>query len=177
MQSWQTIDPTLADQDLPYRRLPQLQLTGDPTLYGPLKGLWLSDITAFERSGSDESGTATGLRAHMAPALNLRLQNSWAYLEPRARLYHTRYELGSVEANEKDNPDVTTWGASVDSGLFFERPSRWFGEDFTQTLEPRLFVNKVEFKNQDFLRSEEHTSELQSRSDIVCRLLLEKKKN
>src|SRR5699024_12037948 len=29
----------------------------------------------------------------------------------------------------------------------------------------------------DFDRSEEHTSELQSRFDIVCRLLLEKKKN
>src|SRR2546421_3172930 len=29
----------------------------------------------------------------------------------------------------------------------------------------------------DHLRSEEHTSELQSRSDLVCRLLLEKKKN
>src|SRR3989440_8828194 len=28
-----------------------------------------------------------------------------------------------------------------------------------------------------WLRSEEHTSELQSRSDLVCRLLLEKKKN
>src|SRR2546428_4435630 len=28
-----------------------------------------------------------------------------------------------------------------------------------------------------FVRSEEHTSELQSRSDLVCRLLLEKKKN
>src|SRR2546428_2301703 len=28
----------------------------------------------------------------------------------------------------------------------------------------------------DWRRSEEHTSELQSRSDIVCRLLLEKKK-
>src|SRR5204863_2010253 len=28
-----------------------------------------------------------------------------------------------------------------------------------------------------FLRSEEHTSELQSRRDLVCRLLLEKKKN
>src|SRR5206468_12783092 len=27
-----------------------------------------------------------------------------------------------------------------------------------------------------FFRSEEHTSELQSRSDLVCRLLLEKKK-
>src|SRR2546421_7720943 len=28
----------------------------------------------------------------------------------------------------------------------------------------------------EFHRSEEHTSELQSRSDLVCRLLLEKKK-
>src|SRR5690606_39604365 len=30
---------------------------------------------------------------------------------------------------------------------------------------------------QQHLRSEEHTSELQSRENIVCRLLLEKKKN
>src|SRR2546428_5956787 len=36
----------------------------------------------------------------------------------------------------------------------------------------------VEVKLTGFrLRSEEHTSELQSRSDLVCRLLLEKKKN
>src|SRR5699024_547216 len=31
-------------------------------------------------------------------------------------------------------------------------------------------------KRVDFIRSEEHTSELQSRFDLVCRLLLEKKK-
>src|SRR2546428_5015739 len=31
-------------------------------------------------------------------------------------------------------------------------------------------------KGWDLYRSEEHTSELQSRSDLVCRLLLEKKK-
>src|SRR6266704_4739109 len=31
--------------------------------------------------------------------------------------------------------------------------------------------------SQPYRRSEEHTSELQSRFDIVCRLLLEKKKN
>src|SRR5688572_32584994 len=30
--------------------------------------------------------------------------------------------------------------------------------------------------HRDFLRSEEHTSELQSQSNLVCRLLLEKKK-
>src|SRR5260221_9674645 len=35
---------------------------------------------------------------------------------------------------------------------------------------------KVGGTDVDFLRSEEHTSELQSHSDLVCRLLLEKKK-
>src|SRR5260221_7002513 len=35
-----------------------------------------------------------------------------------------------------------------------------------------LLISKIYF----FSRSEEHTSELQSHSDIVCRLLLEKKK-
>src|SRR5690606_40286834 len=32
------------------------------------------------------------------------------------------------------------------------------------------------YKNMYFTRSEEHTSELQSRENLVCRLLLEKKK-
>src|SRR5688572_32615944 len=36
---------------------------------------------------------------------------------------------------------------------------------------PRSIVSR-----QGFLRSEEHTSELQSQSNLVCRLLLEKKK-
>src|SRR5438105_11381879 len=34
----------------------------------------------------------------------------------------------------------------------------------------------VHIDEQGFVRSEEHTSELQSRVDLVCRLLLEKKK-
>src|SRR2546421_5661311 len=47
------------------------------------------------------------------------------------------------------------------------------GETSTRSLrEPRASV--VEAANAT--RSEEHTSELQSRSDLVCRLLLEKKK-
>src|SRR5699024_12214551 len=36
---------------------------------------------------------------------------------------------------------------------------------------------RLQFQHRGFLRSEEHTSELQSRFDLVCRLLLEKKKN
>src|SRR5690554_7594365 len=45
------------------------------------------------------------------------------------------------------------------------------------TLIERLeFVANNEFKRITYTRSEEHTSELQSRPHLVCRLLLEKKK-
>src|SRR5436190_13885337 len=37
-------------------------------------------------------------------------------------------------------------------------------------------IRSVSWNNRSTMRSEEHTSELQSHSDLVCRLLLEKKK-
>src|SRR3989440_8681938 len=46
---------------------------------------------------------------------------------------------------------------------------------------PRCVTNfsaaAMNFSKRSSTRSEEHTSELQSRSDLVCRLLLEKKNN
>src|SRR2546430_16257024 len=47
-----------------------------------------------------------------------------------------------------------------------------FEFSYFQNRTPDLFQNCV-----SSLRSEEHTSELQSQSNIVCRLLLEKKKS
>src|SRR5690349_23490548 len=53
---------------------------------------------------------------------------------------------------------------------FFDRIRRFLNlsevEEIAVVAEPKI----------DGLRSEEHTSELQSRRDLVCRLLLEKKK-
>src|SRR5699024_11655703 len=47
----------------------------------------------------------------------------------------------------------------------------------TLIVESRSHVNKLSFSftNMSYVRSEEHTSELQSRFDLVCRLLLDKK--
>src|SRR5699024_11909770 len=46
------------------------------------------------------------------------------------------------------------------------------------TWSPRHFLSKQQvFRKLKRLRSEEHTSELQSRFELVCRLLLEKKEN
>src|SRR2546429_2234918 len=52
----------------------------------------------------------------------------------------------------------------------------------TVTCGRRLFclggcmLARIVYSHSSFLRSEEHTSELQSRLHLVCRLLLEKKK-
>src|SRR5438034_8081032 len=48
-------------------------------------------------------------------------------------------------------------------------PSMWTFEQFRLHSAPKGTKHKID-------RSEEHTSELQSHSDLVCRLLLEKKK-
>src|SRR2546430_10314329 len=43
-----------------------------------------------------------------------------------------------------------------------------------QSIEDRI---RPDIRTNTIFRSEEHTSELQSQSNLVCRLLLEKKKN
>src|SRR2546430_7374162 len=45
------------------------------------------------------------------------------------------------------------------------------------TLDQALASPRISARHRARLRSEEHTSELQSQSNLVCRLLLEKKKN
>lgn len=151
VQSWQTIDPTLAEQNKPYRRLPQLELTGDPELIGPLKMLWLSDFTRFERSVSGNVRNVTGDRLHLAPALTLPLSTTWGFIEPRARVYHTQYALEGVDHTQKKEPNRTLVGTSVDSGMFFERDASFGHLRLQQTLEPRLFYNKVPKKEQSHL--------------------------
>src|SRR5690554_7615478 len=47
---------------------------------------------------------------------------------------------------------------------------------FSNLSQDIYFVHKDRKEEISFLRSEEHTSELQSRPHLVCRLLLEKKK-
>src|SRR2546422_4645867 len=70
-------------------------------------------------------------------------------------------------------PYTTLFRSGCDTGSFFSTP--WFllpAAEKTGKLELR--ANAVA-KNV-LVRSEEHTSELQSRLHLVCRLLLEKKK-
>src|SRR5690606_40223885 len=49
--------------------------------------------------------------------------------------------------------------------------------EYVQVVGDCVFAKKGSVVSAQHLRSEEHTSELQSRENIVCRLLLEKKNN
>src|SRR2546428_5879667 len=70
-------------------------------------------------------------------------------------------------------PYTTLFRSDISGSM--ERQSRLFLR-FIQALAASNRVRTESFVFGTRLRSEEHTSELQSRSDLVCRLLLEKKK-
>src|SRR5439155_3464320 len=83
-------------------------------------------------------------------------------------------------------PYTTLFRSPADECFFFfdERNPFWIPvltRDFNKTLRASLPTLGIESNVSLFKlgekRSEEHTSELQSRGHLVCRLLLEKKKN
>src|SRR5690349_24073064 len=53
---------------------------------------------------------------------------------------------------------------------------RWLAQSFGPLRRAEAVQHPLHHSHGDWVRSEEHTSELQSRRDLVCRLLLEKKK-
>src|SRR5690625_7061326 len=67
-----------------------------------------------------------------------------------------------------------------DHVVLYEPNKKWlFTGDLYITSHPKVAHKSESIKQyiDSDLRSEEHTSELQSRGHLVCRLLLEKKKN
>src|SRR6266496_4954623 len=63
------------------------------------------------------------------------------------------------------------------NGLFISMPSkRKKNGEFKDIAHPLNRGTREQMERRILERSEEHTSELQSRRDLVCRLLLEKKK-
>src|SRR3989475_8412363 len=69
-------------------------------------------------------------------------------------------------------------GETRESGIssISSRPPVATGISVCRPLPSAFFCMGQDFLGQAQVRSEEHTSELQSQSNLVCRLLLEKKK-
>src|SRR5205807_1118725 len=75
------------------------------------------------------------------------LAGSGYTMQARVQRFQTLQD--PLAPGQEAGPHATIPWFSADSGLIFERDSRWFGENLTQTLEPRLFYVRVPFRNQD----------------------------
>jgi LPS-assembly protein len=160
----------------PYNRLPQITLAGNLP-YSPegLKFAWQTELVRFDRdlkTGNyiDEDGfssprldrnvvglaRANGNRLNFQPSVSLPLDWTFGYLKPTLKYVYTQYDLDldgegktTLQTDEKYNRSQSRSVpiASVDSGLYFDRNTNWFGTNYRQTLEPRayyLYVPEVD---------------------------------
>ena len=166
-------------QITPYDMLPQLTLNGMlPTHPGGLNFAYNTELVRFDRDletgkYTNEDGTtadrldtnvkglarANGTRMNLAPSVSLPLNWSYGFLTPSLKYMYTQYDL---DLDGTGKTQLTSAGgkfdssvnrsvpiASVDSGLYFDRNTNWFGTNYRQTLEPRAFYLYVPEKNQD----------------------------
>src|SRR5438034_11181156 len=94
---------------------------------------------------------------------------------PRGEAFFNTGTIGSVPRPvlERVIEDMRTLEATVTRWDYSENTPNWIS-GYSPELPLRDKLGKL--VNVEGKRSEEHTSELQSHSDLVCRLLLEKKK-
>src|SRR5690606_13562318 len=162
----------------PYDRLPQLTLDGKlPFEPGGAQFTYGTEFVSFQRSlrsgqfinedgiGQDwydnfVSGLdrAEGERVHLEPGVSLPLNWAWGFVKPSVKYAYTRYDLdldgkgrGDLTAanrNFDDAPDRGVPTLSVDSGLYFDRSTSWFGKPMNQTFEPRAYYLYVPEEDQ-----------------------------
>ncbi|MGH8420228.1 MAG: LPS-assembly protein LptD [Pseudomonas sp.] len=109
---------------------------------------------------------ATGDRLNLAPSISLPMTASYGFITPKLKYAYTKYDLdldgqgkafiASTENQNSDTRQSFDSGVdravpifSVDSGLYFDRNTNWFGKNYRQTLEPRMYYLYVPEKDQD----------------------------
>lgn len=145
VQTFQTIDETIAEVDRPYQRLPQLQLVTNPYFlnYGWETAAATELVHFFRDDG------VTGTRFDLAPEIAWPHHASAGFVDPTVTLRYTHYSLASNDPLYPGQIDRTIPQASLDSGLFFEREIESDQGQLLQTLEPRLYYLYVPYKDQD----------------------------
>jgi LPS-assembly protein len=91
-----------------------------------------------------------GDRFDLYPYLAWPLQGPAWFLRPELGVRYTTYNLPQpVARGDSTHPSRTVPILDVDAGLIFERDLHLFGQDYTQTLEPRVYYLRVPYRNQD----------------------------
>jgi len=143
--TYQVVDPDLSKPYYPYDMLPNLMLRGDPVLRPNSVNL----PTLVQWTNFDRDTGVTGKRSYLNPAISLPMRASYGFVTPKVLGWYMGYDLDHTAGDT--TPSQSVGGVSLDSGLFFDRKTQWFGRDFTQTFEPRLFYATIPYKEQNDL--------------------------
>lgn len=148
---WQTLQDASAPILSPYDKLPNLNVRYD----GNVQGLNFSLEGDYVKFVGDPllTGQPNAQRTYALTQMSYPIRNSGMYIIPKIQVHATNYHFespvtqpGSFTGALSASRTVPTF--SLDAGLIFERNSQWFGRDFIQTLEPRLFWTKTPYRDQ-----------------------------
>ncbi len=135
VQTFQTLQDPLAPIVPPYERVPQLNFSMARNDLGGLLDLSVpAEYVKFAHPTQIEGGRTT-----LSPTLAMPLIAPGWFLTPRLGLRSTHYDLTGNLPGQPGSLSVDQPWLSVDAGLIFDRPTRWFGQNVTQTFEPRAF--------------------------------------
>ncbi len=145
--AYQTIDPDIPTAGEPYNRLPRVRALGiwPQSEYGFRMGLD-AEVHNFQHEERLE-----GWRLDVTPSIEKRFSKIWGFTKPRLSFRGITYNLSNVDPGENETPSVGVPIFSWDSGLFFERVTKWGNRPFINTLEPRIFYVYIPEANQDDL--------------------------
>ena len=144
--SFQTLqDPTAPAILSPYRLAPQVTFNAIPNRWNGIELNTVGEFTSFEHPT-----LVSGRRWLLYPSASYPITRPFGFITPKVGFHATRYDLtrntAGFEGGNRALPIL-----SVDSGLAFERAATFFGQSITQTLEPRLFLLYVPFREQNKL--------------------------
>jgi len=136
----------------PYQRLPQLDLSGRKDFDSYILD-FKSQWAYFDRdekftSTYTDAQKVTGSRLTITPGITVPFTETYGYIKPKLSANVRSYNLNNSSIGNKD---ILTPIVSVDSGMYFDRTVNLLNQNFTNTLEPRLFYVYIPYKDQSAL--------------------------
>ncbi len=153
-QYWQTLQPSTP----PYAREPQLNVQYNKYNVGALDYGAEADFTRFTIT---TEGATDGNRAYFNPYLSYGINAPGYFVTPKVQWHFASYDLSHIATSQvlgssspvngqPKNFTESILTLTFDSGLVFDRSVRLFGQDYIQTLEPRLYYVYTPYRNQNF---------------------------
>ena len=151
VRTWQTLrdlDPSANASTFvssPYQREPQVGVISR----GDTDQGWAWSVQGeFNRFTNEDPTKVQGERAHAVGTLERPMGSSSVQLTPRLSLRGVSYSLDQPLSNGDRSSSHVIPTVSLDTGVTLERPARMFGQDLTQTLEPRALYVYTPYKRQ-----------------------------